>query len=312
MKVTVFGGTGFVGSYLVDALLNGGHEPVLLVRPGSGHKVEQSDRCTLVEGDIAGPDAVKAAVAGADAVIYNIGILREFPAKGITFDALHFDGARRAMDAAEAAGVRRFLLMSANGVKADGTAYQRSKYMAEQYLATTGLDWTVFRPSVLFGDPRGRLEFATQLLRDIVRSPLPAPLFFNGLLPLDAGGFRMSPVHVEDVAAVFVKALDMPQATGRIFQLCGPAALAWKDILQIIAHVAGTTKLALPAPVLPIRVLAMLLDQFAFFPITRDQLTMLMEGNTCEEQDAFGLFGRVPAPFDQAGLAYLRVDVQPF
>ena len=63
---------------------------------------------------------------------------------------------------------------------------------------------------------------------------------------------------------------------------------------------------------LPIRVLAMLLDQFAFFPITRDQLTMLMEGNTCEEHDAFGLFGRVPAPFDQAGLAYLRVDVQPF
>jgi NADH dehydrogenase len=306
MKVTVFGGTGFVGGYLIDALLAEGHEPVLLVRSGSEHKVAQAGRCTLVAGDIADAGAVQSAIAGADAVIYNIGILREFPSKGITFDALHFEGARRAMDAAEAAGVRRFLLMSANGVRADGTAYQRSKYMAEQYLATTGLDWTVFRPSVLFGDPRGRMEFATQLLRDIVRSPLPAPLFFNGLLPLDAGGFRLSPVHVKDVAAVFVKALDMPQAAGRIFQLCGPAALSWKDILQTIARAAGTTKLALPAPVMPIRMLARLLDHFAFFPVTRDQLTMLMEGNTCGGPDAFDEFGMVPVPFDGSGLTYLQ------
>lgn len=311
MRVTVFGGTGFVGGYLVDALLAGGHEPVLLVRPGSGHKVQQAGRCTLVQGDIADSGAVKQAVAGADAVIYNIGILREFPSKGVTFDALHFEAARRAMDAAQAAGVSRFLLMSANGVKADGTAYQRSKYMAEQYLATTGLDWTVFRPSVLFGDPRGRMEFASRLLRDIVRSPLPAPLFFDGLLPLDAGGFRMSPVHVNDVAAVFVRALDMPETVGRIFGLCGPAALAWKDILQIIARAAGTTKRALPAPVLPLKALAMLLEQYAFFPITRDQLTMLMEGNTCDEPGAFRIFALEPVAFNEANLAYLRGDPRP-
>jgi nucleoside-diphosphate-sugar epimerase len=77
----------------------------------------------------------------------------------------------------------------ANGVKADGTGYQRTKYMAEQYLKTTSLQWTVFRPSVLFGDPRDRMEFATQLHRDIVRSPLPAPLFYDGLVPVKAGMF---------------------------------------------------------------------------------------------------------------------------
>ena len=306
MRVTVFGGTGFVGGYLIDALLANDHHPVLLVRPGGQDKLSQPGQCTLVTGDIADPDAVRAAVEGADAVIYNIGILREFPARGVTYEALHFEGARRAMDAAKAAGVSRFLLMSANGVKKDGTGYQRTKYMAEQYLATTGLDWTVFRPSVLFGDPRGRMEFATRLYRDVVCSPLPAPLFFEGVLPMHAGMFRMSPVHVKDVASVFVKALVMPETVGRIFALGGPEALTWKDILQTIARAAGKTKWMLPAPVLPLKGIAAMLDRYAFFPITRDQLTMLMEGNTCDGYEPFRTFGLVTTPFDTANLSYLK------
>ena len=308
MKVTIFGGSGYVGSYLIDELLEKGHHPVLLIRPESRHKVNHRQDCTLIDGDIADPDAVRAAVSGADAVIYNIGILREFPAQGVTYQALHFEGARRAMDAAEDTGVSRFLLMSANGVKADGTGYQRTKYEAEQHLKTTSLQWTTFRPSVLFGDPRGRMEFATQLYRDIVSSPLPAPLFYEGLLPVNAGMFRMSPVHVKDVATAFVKALDMPETAGRTYELCGPQALSWKDILQMIAAAAGTTKCALPAPAMLLKVLAMALDQYAFFPITRDQLTLLMEGNTCGGQDDFQTFGLEPAPFDTTRLSYLQDD----
>ena len=308
MKVTVFGGTGYVGSYLIDELLDKGHHPVLLVRPESRHKVRQHDRCTLVDDDIASPDSIQAALSGADAAIYNIGILREFPSSNVTYEALHLEGAKRAMDAAEEAGVHRFLLMSANGVKADGTGYQRTKYMAEQYLKTTGMDWTVFRPSVLFGEPRGRMEFATQLYRDIVCSPLPAPLFYEGLLPLNAGEFRMSPVHVKDVASVFVQALEMPETAGQIFALCGPLSLSWKEILKTIAAAAGTTKRALTAPVLLLKGLATALDQYAFFPVTRDQLTMLMEGNTCDGDDAFQRFDLEPAPFDTTRLSYLRRD----
>ena len=308
MKVTIFGGSGYVGSYLIDELLEKGHHPILLIRPESRHKVNHRQHCTLIDGDIADPEAVHAAVSGADAVIYNIGILREFPVQGVTYQALHLEGARRAMDATEDAGVRRFLLMSANGVKADGTGYQRTKYEAEQYLKTTSLQWTIFRPSVLFGDPRGRMEFATQLYRDIVCSPLPAPLFYDGLLPVNAGMFRMSPVHVKDVATVFVKALNMPETTGQIYELCGPQALSWKDILQMIAAAAGTSKRTLPAPAILLKVLAAALDQYAFFPITRDQLTMLMEGNTCGGQDAFQTFGLEPAPFDTTRLSYLQGD----
>jgi len=310
MKVTVFGGTGYVGGYLVDELLDKGHHPVLLVRPESRHKVRHHEHCTLVDGDIASPDSIEAALSGADAAVYNIGILREFPTCGVTYEALQFEGAKRAMDAAEEAGVRRFLLMSANGVKAEGTGYQRTKYMAEQYLISTGLDWTVFRPSVLFGEPRGRMEFATQLYRDIVRPPLPAPLFYEGLLPFNAGEFRMSPVYVKDVASVFVQALEMPETAGQIFPLCGPASLSWKEILKTIAAAAGTTKRALPAPVLLLKGLASAMDRFEFFPITRDQLTMLMEGSTCDGFNAFQGFGLEPTPFDTTGLSYLRREGQ--
>lgn len=121
--------------------------------------------------------AISEVLDGADAAIYNIGLLREFPARGVRLRELHFEAARRVMGSAVRSGVKRFVLMSANGVNAQGTTYQRTKYMAEEYLKTTGLDWMIFRPSVIFGDPRGRTEFATRLYREILCSPLPAPVW---------------------------------------------------------------------------------------------------------------------------------------
>ena len=247
-RIGLFGGTGFVGSYLVDALLASNFHPVVLVRAGSEAKLRQLNRCTIVNGDIDDADAIKRVADDSDALIYNIGILREFPKRGITFAKLQDDAARRVMDAAAAAGVRRFLLMSANGVKPGGTAYQRSKYNAEAYLQATNLDWTIFRPSVLFGDPRGRMEFATQLSAEIIDSPLPAPLFHAGLLPFGAGGFCMSPVHVSDVAAAFVKALQDPQTIGQTFHLGGPESITWREILKRLAAARGRRKVDAAGP----------------------------------------------------------------
>ncbi len=309
MRIALFGGTGFVGSYLVDALVAAGLQPALLVRPDSAHRIRHPQACNIEHGDVFDREAVARTLAGADAVIYNIGILREFPARGITFERLHFDAAKRVMDAAAAAGVQRFLLMSANGVKADGTAYQRTKYLAEQYLATTDLDWTVFRPSVLFGDPRGRQEFATQLRRDIVDSPLPAPLFYAGLLPSGAGAFQMSPVHVADVAQAFVAALQRPQTIGQLLPLGGPHALSWREIIATIASATGKQKLMLPVPVSPVALVAAVLARFPAFPITRDQLRMLLEGNTCPP-DALLRLNISPRRFDVETLSYLTAPRQ--
>ncbi|SVD40894.1 uncharacterized protein METZ01_LOCUS393748, partial [marine metagenome] len=132
-----------------------------------------------VEGDIANTDAIMSVLEDAEAVIYNIGIIRESPGQGITYEKLHFEGAVNCIDAAVEKGIKRFVLMSANGVYPDGTGYQKTKWMSEQYLKNTELEWTIFRPSLIFGDPRGhdRPEFCTQLKKDLISLPFPAPLF---------------------------------------------------------------------------------------------------------------------------------------
>lgn len=304
MRVAILGGTGFVGSYIVEALLAAGHDPVLLVRPGSERKVSHADRCRLVPGDVDNAAAVVSTLRNCDAVIWLIGILRERPSEGITFRELQFEAACRAIDAAVAQSVPRFLLMSANGVTADGTPYQRSKYQAEQYLEASGLAATVFRPSVIFGNPHGRMEFCTQLRDQMIRPPLPAPAFFSGLSP-SQGSFAMSPVFVEDVAAAFVRSLDTAESIGATWELGGPEALRWPEILRRIARACGRNKLILPVPVLPLRLAAGLLDRFPFFPVTRDQLTMLLQGNVVNSQEAFTTLGITPAPFADSQLAYL-------
>lgn len=308
MKVALFGGTGFVGSYLVDSLLAHGHVPRLLVRAGSEDKVVQRARCEIVTGDIHEPAAVATCLEGADAAIYNIGLIRELPKQGITWEALHFAGAKAAIDAARNAGVRRFLLMSANGVKPEGTGYQSTKYRAEQYLAASGLDWTVFRPSIVFGDPRGRLEFCSMLRDQMIKPPIPAPLFHQGLWPGGAGRFLMSPVAVEDVAEAFVRSLATPASCGRVLPLGGPEALEWREILHIIAAGAGRKKVMVPAPVGAVRAAAALLDGFEWFPVTRAQLQMLVEGNACDGSEAWRMFGIEPVRFTPAALGYLRDD----
>lgn len=305
MKVALFGGTGYVGSHLIDALLASDNQPVPLVRAGSEGRVRQRERCAVVTGDIADRAAIEQAVSAADAVIYNIGILREFPARGVTFDELHAAAVGRVVEACERLGVRRFLLMSANGVDSEGTAYQRSKLAGERRLAASTLDWTVFRPSVIFGDPRGRMEFATQLLRDVVLTPLPAPLFYGGLLPFSAGTFKMSPVHVGDVARAFTTALHWPTTIGQVLPLGGPRELTWREILDTIAAAVGRRKLMLPVPALGVSTAAMLLDRFESFPVTRDQLRMLLEGNTCDSE-ALLRFDIQPTAFDVDSLAYLK------
>ncbi|MDZ7644639.1 MAG: NAD(P)H-binding protein [Woeseiaceae bacterium] len=305
MRVALFGATGFIGSYLVDALLAAGHEPAALVRPGSEHRLRQPERCLPIAGTIDDRAAIAATLRECEAAIYLPGLLRENPRAGVTFQAIQYEGARRVMQAAAEQGVRRFLLMSANGASADGTPYQRTKYAAERELADSQLEGTVFRPSVVFGDPRGRMEFCTQLKGQMIDPPIPAPAFFRGLSPR-RGGFRMSPVHVEDVAQAFVRSLDDPATVGQVYPLGGPETLDWPDIVRRIAAAAGRRKWIVPAPAGPMLLVCKVFDRFAWFPLTADQLTMLLEGNSVTSRAAFERLEITPRPMTSEALAYLR------
>ena len=304
MRVAIIGGTGFVGGYLVDALIEAGHEPSVLVRVGSESKLRQPSKVRAVSGDLASPRGIREVLEGSDAVIYNIGILREFASKGVTFDKLQHRGVIRIIEAAKEAGISRFLLMSANGVKEPGTPYQVSKHRAEQALETSGLDFMIFRPSVIFGDPRGTIEFATQLYRDMVVPSLPAVGFYTGS-GKSKGEVLMSPVFVEDVAKAFVVALEDESTIGQTYELGGPEVLSWTDMLERVAEAGGKRKRILPMPIGMMNIAATLLDWLPPFPVTRDQLTMLAEGNTAEPAALEQLIGRAPQAFTVESLSYL-------
>ena len=305
MKVAVFGGTGFVGSYILDELLAQGHQAKLLVRAGSESKLESFSNIESVFGDVSSLESIEETLSGCDAAIYLIGIIRQFPGKGITFEELHFQSAKRVIHAAEKAGVKRFILMSANGVKPNGTPYQTSKWLAEQVLKGSTLDWTIFRPSLIFGDPKGKIEFCSQLRDDMLSLPIPAPLFHRGLIPKNAGEFEMSPIHVKNVATIFVDALSKESTFGKRYDLGGLDIFTWKQLIKQIATGVGKIKWTMPAPVFPIKMAAGMLDRFSFFPITKDQLTMLLEGNTCDSKEVFEEFKIDPIPMNKDTLNYL-------
>ena len=304
MKTAVIGGTGFVGGYVVDALLDAGHEPHLLVRAGSEDKLHRRSECRITNGNLDSSDAIDSVISGCDAVIYLVGILREMPSQGVTFEALQYRGAEAVAEAAKRAGVRRFLLMSANGIDSAETPYQTTKLRAEAMIRESGLDYTIFRPSIIFGDPRGKMEFATQLYRDMVRIPLPAVGFHTGLTPAH-GEVLMSPVHVRDVADAFVNALGDDSAIGESFVLGGPEVVSWPQMVQRIAAAVGRKKFILPMPIGLMKLGATLFDWLPFFPVTRDQLTMLADGNTAEPDELAALIGRQPAEFSPDNLDYL-------
>lgn len=305
MRVAIIGGTGFVGGHLTDALLAAGHELALLVRAGSEGKLRNTESIETTTGDIASPDALRSVMNGCSAVIYNVGILRESPSRGITFEETQYQGLVRTVAAARAAGVNRLLLMSANGVKRPGTPYQETKRRAEEHALASGLDVTVLRPSVIFGDPEGKMEFATQLYTDMVRPPIPAVGFFSGLNP-GKGAIVMSPVHIDDVGSAFVAALENDDTIGKTFALGGPEILTWQEMIRRIAAATGRSKWILPMPTVVMRVAATLLDWLPFFPVTRGQLTMLEEGNTADPEILKALIGRDPQAFTTEALAYLN------
>ena len=297
MRVGIIGGTGFVGGYLVDAMLARGHDVSLLVRPGSESKVRRASEVHVVAGELETCDALAKVLEGCDAAIYNVGLIREFPRRGITFERTQYQGLVDTVAAAKRVGIRRLLLMSAIGVKDPGTKYQQTKHRAEQHALDSGLDVTVLRPSVIFGDPRGAMEIATQLYRDMIRPPLPAVAF---------PGVKMSPVHVEDVAAAFAAALRDDDTIGQIIELAGPEVLEWRQIVQRVAASAGKSKIILPMPLWVMRVGATLFDWMPFYPVTRDQLTMLEEGNTGTAGAIESLIGRRAQEFSASSLRYLK------
>ena len=316
MKVAVIGGTGYVGSYITDELIANDITPRLLVRDGSGSKVLQPEKCEIVIGDVENDEAVQITLSDCEAVIYLIALIREFPGKGLTNEKFQFRGSERVANIAQKMGVKRFLLMSALGANPNpnGSKYMQAKHLSEQAIKNTDLDWTIIRPSSLFGDPRGggRPEFCMmldQLMLNLVPYPrfipFPAPSFFTGLNPLDAGNYSLSMIHAKDVASVFVKSLSDDSTISQILELGGEKSVTWNEIVISIAKVTGQKVIMVPAPFFVISTIAAMLDRFKWFPAGRDQLNDLIKGSICDSSEIFQKYEIEPIPFNVENLNYL-------
>ncbi len=303
MKVYLTGATGFVGRYLLQALRAANHQVRCLVRrpdqdlPLEDHGIEK------VAGDLLQPETFAGTLDGCEAVVHLVGIIAEKPRQGVTFDAVHRRGTLHIVEAARQAGIERFIHMSANGARPDGTtAYQTSKWAAEEIVRQAGFaHWTIFRPSVIFGDPRGApLEFVSQLARRLVR-PFPIlPVFGNGQ-------YRLQPVAVEVVAAAFAQALTKAEAHGQTYCVAGPTPLTYNEILDIIARALyGRPKPKLHLPLAPVRLLVGTLGRIGLLPVTPEQLAMLIEGNTCDPSAFYRDFDVPEVAFTPETIAYVR------
>lgn len=305
MHVYVTGATGFIGSYVLRELLARGHTARCLVRdPGTALVEAEQDRVERVRGDVTDPKSLAGTMRGCDAVIHLVGIIEEKPSRGVTFERIHYEGARNVIDEAVAARIDRFVLMSANGARPDGvSAYQTTKWKAEEHLRKAGFPHaTIFRPSVVFGDPGPEHEeFATRLARTLVK-PFPIlPVFGDGR-------FCMQPVSVEEVAAAFVQALEREAARGQVYVAVGREAYPFVEILDIIARALGLEpKPKLPQPLWLVRPLVHTAGRIGLLPISPDQFEMLVEGNTGDPTAFYRDFDLTYRPFTPENLAYLRV-----
>ena len=304
MKVAILGGSGFVGGYIVDELLSSGYIPKMIVRETfSTNNNLEGVEISLKESLF---DSLSSDFSDVDCVIYNIGIIREFPDKGITFNEIHNKLAVHCMREAVSAGVDRFILMSANNGDMQRTDYEISKFKAERYIKGLPLDWTIFRPSLIFGDPRGAIEFCTQLKRDLILMPLPVPLFYNGLIPFSFGDFMLSPIHVKNVAQFFVKSISLKESYREVISLGGLNDITWKKLTKIVADICNKKKIYFPTPTIIVRMIASVFDRYEWFPITRVQLEMLVEGNTCDSRKVFQDYGITEISFKSNNLEYLK------
>ncbi len=287
MNVLVLGGSGFVGKAITRKLLEYNYNPILLVRENSIRKLgDLKDRIKTIIGDIREIEKYEDEIKNYNisCVIYLIGLIREFPQKNIKFMDYHYNFTKKAIDLAIKLNINRFILMSANGVKENGTTYQRTKYMAEEYLKKTDLNWTIFRPSLIIDDDE--LFNFKKLVLDLSKFIF-FPIFSDGK-------YKISPVHREDVAEIFVRSINNEKTYKRIFHICGNKEWQYVDLVKAIAKSKNKFIIPIYIPKFIILPLARIFRYFELFPASDEQIKMLLEGNTCVENEIWDILNLKP------------------
>jgi len=289
VKILVTGGTGFIGPKIVHALRAQGRDVRALVRsPDRGAQLA-SWGVELATGDVTDPVTVRNAIDGCTHVVHLVAILRGRPQD---FDRVMTEGFRNVVAAAKEQGVERAVLMSAlgtNDASKDVVPYYRAKWQMEQDVQASGLEHVIFRPSFVFGPGGGALP---TFIRQVKVSPV--------VTVIGPGLQRSQPIWIEDVAAHFARAIDLPQAAGRTYEVGGPDTVTWNELYQRIARVLGKRRRLVHVPWTVARTGARLTERLPGAPLSVDQVAMLQAAdNVVGSPDAVDTFQIPLLPLDE-------------
>jgi len=295
MNVAITGGTGFIGKVVIKKLVQAGYHVKALIRPGSLLKIASFSGTESRYVYYDSPAQLAQALQDCGAIINLIGIIKE--TKDISFDFAHHLVPMSLVSAARDAGVKRFLQMSALGVgRGIDTEYMETKHLGENVITASGLDWTIFRPSLVYGPG----DHLTTMLAKAIRL---APFF----PVIGDGKYKFQPVSVFNVADGFVKAVDKPQAFGKIYEIGGPDVFTFDELLDNIAKALGkrqVRKIHFPAGFVLLK--ARLFGRLMPGPLSVDTIKMLLAGSTCDDDTFFRDFDIAADRFAEGVGEYLR------
>jgi NADH dehydrogenase len=298
--ITILGGTGFVGTALTTRLVARGDRVRVLTRdPANGRHLAVLPGIELVRANVHDPAVLSRELAGTDVAVNLVGILNETGFSGAGFQQAHAELTRKLVAAAADRGVGKLVQMSALGADENGPShYQRSKGRAERHVreAPADLDWTLLRPSVIFGSGDSLLNRFAALLR-----------LTGGVLPLARAGARFQPVWVGDVVRSFEVALDSGATSRQSYDLGGPDVLTLRRLVEYTGEVIGVRARVLPLPDAISRVQAFVMDFVPGRPFSTDNYRSLSVDNVCRE-DGCARLGIQPASLGAIVPGYLGGD----
>ena len=299
-KIVILGGTGFVGRALVNRLVAEGHAVDVLSR----NRERQRDlliypQVRVVSTDVYDTKQLQRALNGADAVINLVGILNAPGASGRGYERAHVQLTEKLIEACASAGVHRLVQMSALNAGKGESHYLRTRGQAEAVVQASTLDWTLIRPSVIFGPGDGLYcRFA-------------ALLTIAPVLPLARAHARFAPVWVGDVSNAIVQSLNRAEAVGRTYELGGPQVCTLKEICEYTAHTLGLRRLIIPIPDFVARLQGLAFDYLPvpFKAFSTDNYRSLLI-DSVPESDGLADLGIQPTPIELVVPRYLGESKQ--
>jgi uncharacterized protein YbjT (DUF2867 family) len=300
LNICILGGTGFVGTRLAARLSFDGHRITVLSRDRERHKELRVVPSVEVQNcDVYDAAELSEHFRGHEVVINLIGILNERGFGGAGFTRAHTELTRRALQAAKSAGVTRFLQMSS--LRADPVApshYLRSKGEAERLIQNEcgALDWTIFKPSVMFGPGDSFLNRFAGLLAAI-------PLVF----PLAKPNARFQPVYVDDVVEAIVTCIHGGACSHQIYELGGPHTYRLREVVKFVSAVTHRRRLIVGLPDLLARLQALVMDFVPGRPFSSDNYRSLTIDSICTH-DGFAQLGIQPEAMEGVARQYLGAD----